>query len=285
MFSGDGHASRDTGLLIASSLDGIHFRNIQSSPDPVYLPPGGLRDPIVQFWRGCWYLLYTYGPNTRPLVIMAKSANLLDWELVTSLRLAQDSANNYIDVPQWIVDPTGALHIIACVDDTHNWAEIHPLSCNPANWGDPANWSAVSTLTDYAGAPLVQGNSFVTCRGGVYSMAFNEMQSTGYFLRTSTNLISGWSAPRSLPLDSTVNYGDSENLVVLSDDSLRFYISNGNTLRKVIWFVDSSDQGARWTSPQAVQFSGFDPAEINWAQFVRISEPAAIANLVNLWQA
>jgi hypothetical protein len=35
-----------------------------------------------------------------------------------------------------------------------------------------------------------------------------------------------------------------------------------------------------WTSPEVVTFEGFGPQEINWAQIVRITEPAAIAAIV-----
>lgn len=284
MFSGEGHASRDTGLLIALSTDGVNFHNICASPDPVYSPPGGLRDPIILYWLGFWYLVYSYGPNTEPLLFLAKSSDLLQWDPIGSLRLAAHTENNYIDVPQWIVDPAGNVHIIACIDNTHFWAEIHPRA-DPAAWGNQANWSAVSILTDINGVPLVQGNSFVTQRDGTFYMAFNDMQSIKYYLRTSASLTSGWSAPRRLNLDSSVNHGDSENLVFLSDGSLRFYISNGNALRKVMWYVDSTNLGEQWSLPQPVKFSGYGPAGINWAQVVRITDPAAITAAAGLMKA
>lgn len=282
MFFGEGHASDRTGLLIAMSTDGANFQNIQSSPEPVFLPAGGLRDPILLAWQGGWYLLYSYGPNVEPLLFLAKSSDLRRWEPIGSLRLAPTTGNNYIDVPQWIVDPDGNIHIIACIDNTHCWAEIHPRSQNPADWGDQANWSEVAILTGTDGRPLVQGNSFVTLRGGVYYMAFNAIQSSEYYLRTSPDLTSGWSAARNLNLDSSVKHGDSENLVFLADDTLRFYISNGNALEKVIWYVDSRDGGETWTFPRVVQFSGFGPTGINWAQVVRLTDPAAIGVLLKL---
>ena len=115
-------------------------------------------------------------------------------------------------------------------------------------------------------------------------MAFNDIDSTVYYLRMSTSLTSGWSTTRYLNLDSSVNKGDSENLVFLSDGSLRFYISNGNFLKKVMWYVDSADLGMNWTLPKVITFSGFGPVGINWAQVVRITDPAAIAAMVNASQ-
>jgi hypothetical protein len=277
MFSGAGHASQHSGLLVAASTDGAHFRNIRAGSDPVFLPPTGVRDPIVLYWQGQWRLAYTYGPNVAPLLFLANSPDLLHWTPAGALRLAADSANNYVDVPQWILDPAGGVHLIACVDNSHHWVELHPLTPDSAAWGDPANWSAVTTLTDHGGRPLVQGNSFVALRRGTYFMAFNTMESTVYYLRTSASLTSGWSEARPLNLDNRVNHGDSENLVFLADGSLRFYISNGNALKKVIWYVDSADEGLTWTAPKTVEFAGFDPPGINWAQIVRLSDPAAIA--------
>ncbi len=234
-------------------------------------------DPIVLYWQGHWHLAHTYGPNVMPLLFLATSSEVLHWTPAGSLRLAADAANNFVDVPQWIVDPAGNLHLIACTDNSHHWVEIHPLSPDAATWGDQTNWSAVTTLTDHNGQPLIQGNSFVALRSGTYYMAFNAMESSVYYLRTSTSLTSGWSEARELNLDSSVNQGDSENLVFLADGSLRFYISNGNALKRVMWYVDSADLGVSWTSPKTVEFSGFDPPGINWAQIVRITDPTAIS--------
>jgi hypothetical protein len=281
LFSGAGHADHDSGLLIATSMDGAAFQNLRASTLPIYAPAGGVRDPIILYWRGQWRLVHSYGPNVAQLLFLATSPDLLHWTPLGALRLAVDAANNYVDVPQWIVDPDGAVHIIACVDDLHHWVEIHPLSPDPATWGDQANWSAVTTITDHAGAPLVQGNSFVAVRDGTYTMAFNDIRSSGYYLRTSSSLTSGWSAARPLNLDATVNNGDSENLLYLADGSLRFYISNGNALKKVMWYVDSADLGLTWTAPRVVSFAGFNPLGINWAQFVRVTDAGAIAGLTS----
>jgi hypothetical protein len=242
MFSGAGHADQAAGLLIASSSDGVAFQNIRASSEPIYTPAGGVRDPILLYWHGQWHLVYSYGPNVAPLLFRAQSSDLLHWTPVGSLRLAADTAT----------------------------------------WGDQAHWSAVTTMTDAGGEPLVQGNSFVAVRDGAYVMAFNGMAATVYYLRTSASLTSGWSTARPLDLDPRVNNGDSENLVCLADGSLRFYLSNGNALKKVIWYMDSADDGVSWTSPRVVTFSGFGPAGVNWAQVVRITDPAALAALAAL---
>ena len=272
MFSGAGHANADSGLLIATSSDGVNFRNLRASHEPIYAPAGGMRDPSVLRWRGRWLLVYSYGHAARraPLLFLAQSPDLLHWSALGALRLMADGANNYVDVPQWIVDvTTGQVHLIACRDDTHHWVELHPLSPDPATWGDPANWSAPLTLTDTDGAPLVQGNSFVAAHDGGYLMAFNEIAARRYYLRESVNLTEGWSAARLLALDERVNGGDSENLLVLPGGGLRFYISNGNALKKVMWQVDSADGGQTWTAPRVMVFEGFGPEGVNWAEIYR----------------
>jgi hypothetical protein len=297
MHSSGGHANANTGLQVAVSTDGVTFRNLRGNDEsPVFTPANGMRDPIVLYRQGQWYLAYTYGPSMAPLVFVAKSPDLLRWTPVCALRLMADKANhtcetptggvvavsgenNFIDVPQWIVDPAGNVHLIACTDHDHHWVEIHPLNNAPANWGDQSYWSAVTTLTDQDGKPLIQGNSFVALHNGTYYMAFNDINATGYYMRTSASLTSGWSAPRKLNIDSSVNQGDSENLVFLANGTLRFYISNGNFERKVIWYVDSADGGVTWTAPQPVEFKGFDREGVNWAQFVRITDPTAIAQV------
>ncbi len=280
--TGAGHASRESGLLIGSSTDGLSFRNIRPDTASIYTPPTGMRDPSLLYREGQWYVVYSYGEEVLPLVFLAKSPDLLHWTPIGSLRLAKNTDNNFIDVPQWIVDPEGDVHLIACWDSPHQWVEIHPLSQDPATWGDQANWSGVTTITDHKGQALVQGNSFVALQNGRYYMAFNDIDSTIYYIRTSARLTSGWSAARYLHLENRVNHGDSQSLVFLSDGSLRFYISNGNSQRNVIWYVDSPDLGNTWSSPKVVNFSGFGfgPTGINWANwahFVRITDPAAIA--------
>ena len=111
-------------------------------------------------------------------------------------------------------------------------------------------------------------------------MAFNDIDSTVYYLRTSTSLTSHWSLARQLDLQTFVQRGDSQNLVFLSDGSLRFYISSGNSRQYVMWSVDSQDLGLTWSAPRMLDFAGFGEKGVNWANFVRVTDPNAIASLV-----
>jgi hypothetical protein len=273
IFSGPAYASQNSGLLIALSTDGENFQNIRNTTEPFFVPEGGMRDPMILGYQNHWFLVFTYGENIAPCIFFAESFDLLSWTTIGNLSLADLGSNNYIDVPQWIVGPAGDIHIIACIDRNHHWIEIHPKNPNPETWANPANWSPVMELTNVDGEPLVQGNSFVISHNDQYYMAFNEPEAKSYYLRTSRNLVSYWSTPRHLDIDSSINSGDSENLIVLPDGRLRYYISNGNFLKKVIWFVDSVDLGLTWTTPKPVSFSGFTQDGINWAPFICISDP------------
>ncbi len=274
-----GHAHANSGMLIASSTDGVNFHNISGSNESLYSPVNGVRDPSILYRQGKWYMVYSYGPSIEPLIFLLKSSDMLHWEPIGSLRLAENMAtNNFIDIPQWIIDPDGNIHIIAAVDAPHFYVELHPLNKDPDTWGDQNNWSVIKTMIGYNGEPLVQGNAFVAPRNDTYYMAFNKITAASYYMRTSTDLIS-WSESRPLDIDSSVNGGDSLNLVFLSNGTLRFYISNGNSITYEIWYMDSTDLGVTWTLPKPVKFSGFDPKKVNWAHFIRISDPAALKEM------
>ena len=108
-------------------------------------------------------------------------------------------------------------------------------------------------------------------------MAFNDIEASNYYMRISTSLNSGWSKANKPNIDNEVHAGDSENLLFLTDGTMRFYISNGNLRKHVIWFVDSSNFADSWTVPKKLHFSGFSPPGINWAQIARFTDPTAIA--------
>jgi hypothetical protein len=286
MFSGPSYASPSSSLLVARSSDGVTFTNIQgtnSSPHaPLYMLPGGVRDPSVLFYRGHWYVVLSYAANKTSSLFMASSPDLQHWTPLGTgggVLLAPRSHDNYVDIPQLILDPGGGVHVIADLDGPEQWVEIHPRnsSASPDTWGDPSSWSVPVNLRDASGARLIQDNTFVTHRQGIFYMAFNGNARTpglspnatagAYFMRTSRSLTKGWSAPRMLNIDPAVFGGDSESLVFLEDGRMRFYISDGNAQKHKMWCVDSTD-GFAWSAPQLLRFEGFVAPGINWAQVV-----------------
>ena len=113
-------------------------------------------------------------------------------------------------------------------------------------------------------------------------MAYNDMRASVYYMRTSASLITGWSDPRELAIDSTTHAGDSEKLFFLADGTLRFYISNGNHQSHTIWCVDSPDLGVTWSAPWTLEFTGFAEPGIDWAQIVRVTEQEAFRSVLDL---
>lgn len=68
IFSGAGRANADPSLLIATSGDGVMFRNLRSSPEALYAPAGGRRDmSVLRAERRCcsWRNRRTCGAGRR----------------------------------------------------------------------------------------------------------------------------------------------------------------------------------------------------------------------------
>ena len=279
-FSGEGHAGSDTGLQIGISQDGREFWNITDTPEPLYTPENGLRDPHILYRNGYWYLAHSHGPSISPVIFILKSKDLKKWIPMCHLRLANDfpDGNNFIDTPGWITDSNGCVHVIACVDNNHHWVETHPLSDDPDTWSDAGNWSPVIEITDYKGNALIQGNTFVTYKDNTFYMAFNDIENSALFMRTSKNLVSGWAPPQKLDAYSPKGATESENILFLEDGTMRFYVSCSNILEYKIWYIESKDLGNSWSLPVMLKFSGFNH-RVNWAQVTRVADPKAIASL------
>jgi len=281
-FSGEGYAEdSDTGLQISISGDGCEFYNISENNEPLYIPrKGKLRDPYIIFKDGYWIMVHSYGENISPILFLLKSKDLKNWTPMCSLRLEKDipGGNNIIDVPTWVIDPNGHVHIIACLDHNHHWVEIHPLSDDPETWGDENNWSSVTEMTDINGDVLIQGNSYVDVKDGVFYMGFNDIKSINIHMRSSKSLVSGWSLPRVLSPKYEQNCFDSVSFIFLFDGTLRYNISCGNSLQYKQWYIYSNDLGMTWSEPVYIKHHGFNH-RINWAEIACIKDPDAIKSL------
>jgi hypothetical protein len=264
----------DTGLFISRSDDGIHFTNIAIDSNAIHRPATGVRDPSLYNRDGVWWMVYTYGrpgPSQPATMYLATSTDLLSWTPAVTLQLAAaNPSNNLVDIPQWITDDSGNVHLVSCIDSSHHYAEIHPLNSSDAStWGNASNWSQPVELTDVNSGPIVQGNTFIAPKDGVYYMVYDPVYTGEYYLRTSSSLTSGWSAPTPLDLGATRTGGDVENLIALDDDTLRLYISSGNRQEYKIWCLESQNNGATWSDVGLTAFSGYSGIEINWAQIQR----------------
>ena len=279
-FSGEQYANADSGMQIAVSEDGRVFKNIADTPEPLYTADGGIRDPYLLYKNGSWYAAYTYGENISPVMFLAKSKDLKNWTQICALRLDKDipGGNNYVDVPSWIIDTDGQIHVIACVDHNHHWVEIHPLNDDPETWRSITNWSSVTEITDCAGGVLIQGNSWVCVKDNIYYMCYNDLHNKTAYMRTSKNLVSGWSHPRKLDIGMELNCIETVGLTVIPDGVFRFYISCGNELQYKQWHIDSTDNGFTWSSPVLIECRGFNH-RVNWIEVACITNHDAIVSL------
>ena len=125
-------------------------------------------------------------------LFLATSPDLLTWRsLGSGLTLAPATHDNVVDVPQLIASPP--------------------------------SWSTPVSLRDSNGVPLRQGNTFVAHCSGQFYMAFDAASpgntSRGFFMRSSSDLISGWSVPRQLNIDPvTTKRPDPHQLVLIASD-------------------------------------------------------------------
>jgi hypothetical protein len=227
-------------------------------------------------------MAYSYGNPGAGIthnLYIATSPDLQKWTALVTLNLGASSANNFMDVPNWVVDPSGHIHIVYIEDDGHWVREIHPNSQDPSTWGTAANWSTPVTVTGPGSANLSQGNTFVTCRlGGSCYMGFDpvgggtaDCTSGHYCTRTSSGLTSGWSAAADSNASTSYTGGDVENLSILPSGVFRWYFTSGNNHLFKIYYIESADFSS-WTTPTQVNFLGAQHNNMNWAQVVPLKQ-------------
>ena len=263
------------GFSIATSSDGKNFYNITTATNFLYSTANGTRDPEL-FWAGgasnLWAVVYSEAnPNgsTLKLIHFLTSPNLTNWTDILDLNLGAATSDNYIDTPHFVSDATNGIHVNYCQDDGHYIREIHPNSQDPLNWGSSNNWSSPVTLTDASSAALVQGNTSIKWDAvtGLYVMGYNDVSNVGYKLRTSTNLMTGWSSGTTISFngDTSANGGDSLNLNVLPSGTLLWYVCTGNNHTYQIYYGKSTNNGTSWTSLNLITFNGFPANYVNWS--------------------
>ena len=202
------------GMYAAVSPDGIHFTNFVGHSSPLYAPESGVRDPAILFYEGQFWLAYSSGWPPEDLaayLYLATSPDLVTWTFRVAIRASEDTGAS-VDVPQWLIDSSGTVHLIGCIGATHHWVEIHAKSPDSSTWNAASNWSEKRDLLDHRGTSLIQGNSFVTRSAGTWYMIFDPFAEMTmglidgrYYLRTSPDLVANWSDARLLDLDSNIN--------------------------------------------------------------------------------
>ena len=111
-------------------------------------------------------------------------------------------------------------------------------------------------------------------------MAYNTARDHVMYMRTSRHVDQGWSLPRRNTIYCEKDSSESENIIVMENGALRFYVSSSNSLQFKIWYVESMDLGLTWTEPVYLEFKGF-AHRVNWTQVIRVTDPEAIRYLTD----
>ena len=245
-----------SGFAISTSTDGVHFRQV-SGTDALY-PAGDVRDPCIIFYRETYLAVFSHARSLGREVMVISSTNLVDWSPVCITVNSTASGDNYVDVPCWILDGRGGIHIMAFVDESRQWAEVHPLTAGSLSGA----WSSPVTITDHTGGSvsLTANGSFILASGTYYLLGDSDGGSPVPVIRHSTSLTSGYSDAVHPRLEKVPPRFDSLSTIVLPGGTWRWHISTGDNLGYKITAYDSTDGGATWSGPAEVGFGKRRPS-------------------------
>lgn len=283
-YPGEGGTGETTRVraFVFISRDGREFISV-GPDDGVLVPERGINDPSVLSWRGKYYMCYSDGSSgwdsNPPTIHIVQSTDLVAWTPVVSIAVGSQSGDNIVNIPTWVVDDTGPA-IVYVPNSTHYVEVIRPNSTNASAWGSSSNWSSPVAITDASATTLVQGNTYIAYRAGTYYMAFNDVGWDGYKKRTSSSLLSGWSAASALGVGTEADYGDTLPLVITSDGKFRAYVSNGNSQTYEMWYYESDNFGT-WGPAVPLTFVGAGAGYLfNWAHVSIVrATPSLISRL------
>jgi len=268
-YPGEGGTGETTRVraFVFISRDGRDFISV-GPDDGVLVPQRGINDPTVLWWRGKYYMCYSDGSSgwdsNPPTIHIVQSDDLVAWTPVVSIAVGSQSGDNIVNIPTWVVDGIGPA-VVYVPNSTHYVEVIRPNSANPSAWGSSSNWSSPVAITDASATTLVQGNTFIAYKAGTYYMAFNDVGWQGYKKRTSSSLLSGWSAASALGVGTEADSGDTLPLVITSGGKFRAYVSNGNSTTYEMWYYESDDF-ATWGPAVPLTFVGAGAGYLfNWA--------------------
>ena len=265
-------------LYIGVSTNGLDFQNVKADGTYVFTGRGGygVEDPRIIYYTyggiGAYYLVYHqrnyYSDNA---ITIAKSTDLLSWTDVVNI-----SISNWPNVPNWIIDKDGGIHIITMSESV--FYDIQVNSINPANWGTAANWSAATDLKQSDGS-----NLWGSDESFVYSGGFYYMFSNGY-LWTSSNLLTGWTIVRTdlwgqfSPKTTNAVAGIIEQAgIQFPVSGTRMYWSDMLTI-----FSSIGTSLTSWGPSIPINYINFKwspPNDQKWGTALRVTDSAAILNI------
>ena len=207
--------------------------------------PACLRDPYIRLYFGTYYLLYSEGMT---YLDIASSLSLTSgWTLINHIALGSNSSMG-VNVPEFVVDPSGIVHVTVWDAPASAWWEIHPSSSDPSTWGSA--WSSRASLTDINGDNLLATeNLYITQHNSTYYL----LQSLGgnLQLRTSSDVVTGWSAASSnlsIPNYPTAD-AEGENPIFIGGNLAVSWAQISTIKRPLSYSINSSGSSGSWGQP------------------------------------
>lgn len=266
-----------SGPGITTSTDGITFRHYTLAT----FTNGVSGNTSFMKYQGTWLIVRNDQNTTNKTFHVTRTNSFAPGDLldIANINLTNDGAN-FLNEPHFVCDTydgngdstnntclTG-VHVIWVNSQNQKVQETHPPSNDMSTWG--SGWSATADVLDLTSTALVQGNTFMAKRNGVYIMAFSATVGGSLSTRTSSSVATGWSVLTATGITTSPVLSDAMNLNVMSDRSCRLYVSNGNTLTLQQWYYTSADCATSWSGPTTITIEavgGF----VNWGDSILTS--------------
>ena len=246
----------DEQLYIWLSEDGIHWWG--AGTIAYYTPPSGLhvRDPSIIRYDGWWYVVHTnlHGwTTTGHTFTIARSRDLVEWEHVTDVLLSSLNAQR-VWAPEFFQDDDGQLYIFVAVSpdasgNTFDTYYLTPAADDLSAWSAPVDTNIPQGHIDTF--PFRKPDD-TTC----YALAKNN--DSGYIELLSAT---AWTGPwTTLKSGDWAGWGLGEGpaVVYLAEAELWrvYYDKVAGGQQGGIYYSDSSDDMATWSTPAPVEGMG-----------------------------
>jgi len=217
------------GFHLETSTDGAAFTNLNGTGNSDYTAPGCIAFNAIPFiYQGVYYVVYATGTTN---VNIVSSTNGLNWSTVAINVLATGAVANgqlLVNNINVVADASNIIHITSWDGSGANWRgtnsgwwDIHASNTNLAT----ATWSTPSHFTDVYGDNLPgltrSGDNFtISYYNGIYYMISNY---PSFYLRTSSNFLTGWSTPKSISTPWPNGYSGEVTTSFFLGTTLRMY--------------------------------------------------------------
>lgn len=239
-----GNNSCDTGGMFVSTGNTIFNFTPLNGGSSVYTP-ACLRDPYIRLYFGTYYALYSEGVTY--LDIATASSLIGTWTRINHISIGSALAFG-VNVPEFIVDQSGGIHVTIWDGQASEWWEIHPSSSDPSTFS--SSWSTKANIYDSDNNPIVgTENLYITQYNNIYYLLSSPSQDH-LTIRTSNDVTTGWSGTSTLsvpglaaPIEGEVPIFIGGNLAVSWA-----YDDNSTHFTPLSYSVNSAGSSGTWGS-------------------------------------